>query len=92
MTACSVIERRDHRLAASKNGCVELQNKFTSHKIYGIIYIKRKAHYLYQIPYTELFMKKAHNLMTYAVKRMTETVTLFTELLTSLWGDKIQSL
>ena len=37
VTACSVIERRDHRLAASKNGCVELQNKFTSDKIYGII-------------------------------------------------------
>ena len=73
--ACSVIERRDHRLAASKNGCVELQNKFTSDKIHGIIYIKRKAHYLYQISYTELFMKKTNNLMTYAVKRMTETVT-----------------
>ena len=37
MTACSVMERRDHRLAASKNGCEELQNKFTSDKIYGII-------------------------------------------------------
>ena len=75
VTACSVIERRDHRLAASKNGCVELQNKFTTDKIYGIIYIKRKAHDLYHISYNELFMKKTNNLTTYAVKRMTETVT-----------------
>ena len=41
MTACSVIERRDHRLAASKNGCVELQNKFTSDKIWN--YLKSRS-------------------------------------------------
>ena len=41
MTACSVMERRDHRLAASKNGWVELQNKFTSDKIWN--YLKSRS-------------------------------------------------
>ena len=53
MTACSVIERRDHRLAASKNGWVELQNKFTSNKIWN--YLKSHSFVFYCLLFIVLF-------------------------------------
>ena len=33
-TACSVMARRDHKLAASKNGCVELRKKKNGLNVY----------------------------------------------------------
>ena len=42
---------------------------------YTELSISNARHIIYIKYHTELFMKKTNNLMTYAVKRMTETVT-----------------